>query len=222
LGGGYGDGCDPFNPFIVCDQDGGGGGDGGGGAPPPCNITVGAAGTAPINGQNLVGTFAWGPTTNALGGYTNVGQPGIENLLVQGWYFAEQIQGTLVSDRNPVDWLALQSISWSGTIQYTVEGQKGVLSGPVSGENPDDDPDANATLQVAGIFDWLDAPGLGLVTRDGIGTVVGAKVAYNVTSKLSLVNDPSVNCSVNWGFTVTVPYKPGGIRPITPKRPTGR
>ena len=216
---------DPLSPFSftrVCEQpdQGGqlGGGGGGGSVPPaPCTISTGAAGTGPIK-QTFVGTFPWSPPSDTLGGYTTVGLPGYTNLFNQGWYFAEQLQGTLIADTNPLDWLALQSISWSGTIQYTVDGQRGVLSGPLSGALPDDDPAAEATYQATGIFDWIDAPGLGLLTKNGVGTVVGANVNYSVTSKLSPIGG-GAGCSVSWGFNVTIPYNSGGIRPIKPKTP---
>jgi len=54
--------------------------------------------------------------TNSLGAYNTIGQVGVAPGF-QGWFFAVQIQGTLLGDTNPSDWVVSQSMVASGTTQ---------------------------------------------------------------------------------------------------------
>jgi hypothetical protein len=113
-----------------------------------------------------------------------------------------QIQGTLLGDANPLDWLATQTQTISGSV--SVQGLNGVVN-PISGTvgpSPDN-PDPFAINQkTVGSFDWLDAPGLGYYQRGG-GLVVGAKETFSFTSTLT-DKLTGASCSVNWSLSLVV------------------
>ncbi len=76
-------------------------GGGGGAVAPSCSISVATSGT-PAAGQNVTNPNMQRPAPiNVLGPFTISGN---NNLLLDGWYYAVQIQGILSGDTNPADW----------------------------------------------------------------------------------------------------------------------
>jgi RHS repeat-associated protein len=164
-----------------------------------CNITVAFSGT-PINGQNLVGLTAYAPSTNSLGAYNTIGQVGVAPGF-QGWFFAVQIQGTLLGDTNPSDWVVSQSMVASGTTQ--VQLPNGRIVDVPAGSEPDDTP-TTGIYSATGALDWLDLPGIpryqSRVIRGGV--VVGGNETFTFTSTISL-RGGTATCSVTWSLQFT-------------------
>ena len=167
---------------------------------PSCTISVASSGT-PINGQNLVGLATYSPSTNALGAYSTVGRPGAP----QGWFFAVQIQATLVGDTDPADWSGAQTVYTSGGVQIRLpNGTASTYIWP-HGSPQDDTPNPRAVATGVGYYDWLDAPGF---PNSGFGGVpVGGTVVDTFTSTL-MNAQTGATCSVTWSVSFT--FSPRG------------
>jgi hypothetical protein len=135
-----------------------------------------------------------------------------DNLFDQGWYFATQVQGVLSGDTNPADWSAAQTASVGGSVVYLVPGS-GTSTVNTSTSGPDNPEQPSILQSVAGAFDWLDDPGLALLSTNGLGTAVRGSMTWNFTSTLT---DGSVSCSVNWAVKLTLPYRTGRFGPVRP------
>ena len=159
----------------------------------------------PQNPKNIAGAFAWAPSTNTLGPYTISDNP---NLLVDGWYYAVQIQGALFGDTNPADWTDAQTVSCSGSLRVALPG--GGYSNLSASQlcNPSDNPLSGSIYTATGLFDWIDAPGPHQYIPNNGGMVVGGTLTMNFVSQLT---DGAAGCAVDWSVVFKIP-SPGRLR----------
>ena len=193
---------DEFFGSPVCYQNGANGGPGGNGGAqqPACQLTLSSVpGTMPVN-QSFLGAAAtgWTPSTNTIGPYSTVNQPGYSPANY-GFFYAVQILGTLNSDPNPADWVAIQTETTTADYTVLMNGTLQEYAGTTSKNANQESPLPPSIYTATGVLDWLDSPGFPYLP----GLVYGSFTRTFTSTLYDFVTHAS--CTMTWTETLELP-----------------